>query len=141
MGLVKEFRDFAVKGNAMDMAVGVIIGAAFGKIVSSLVSDVIMPPLGLMTGRVDFKGLFVALDGKTYENIEAAKAASAPLLTYGVFLQSVLDFALVAMAVFVMVKAINSMRREEPKPAPEPPKTPEDVLLLREIRDALAKPR
>lgn len=139
MGFVKEFRDFAVKGNAMDMAVGVIIGAAFGKIVSSLVSDVVMPPLGLLTGRVDFKGLFVALDGKAYENLEAAKAASAPVLTYGVFLQSVLDFALVALAVFVMVKAINSLRREEPKPAP--PKTPEDVLLLREIRDALAKPR
>jgi large conductance mechanosensitive channel len=139
MGMMKEFRDFAVKGNAMDMAVGVIIGAAFGKIITSLVSDIIMPPLGLLVGKVDFKGLFVSLDGKAYVTLEAAKTANAPVLTYGMFLQTVFDFAIVAMAIFMIVKMINSMRREE-KPAPaEPPKTPEDILLLREIRDSLAK--
>lgn len=139
MGIIKEFRDFAVKGNAMDMAVGVIIGGAFGKIVSSLVSDVIMPPLGLLMGKVDFKSLFITLDGKTYATLEAAKAVNAPVLTYGVFIQTVFDFTLIALAVFAMVKMLNSLRREEKPPAPEPPKTPEDVLLLREIRDALAK--
>ena len=139
MGIVKEFKEFAVKGNAMDMAVGIIIGAAFGKIVSSLVSDIIMPPLGLVTGGVDFSQEFVALDGGSYATLADAQAKEAPVLTWGNFVQHTLDFVIVAFAVFLLVKGLNTLKRkqaEEPAAAPQPS---EDVLLLREIRDALKK--
>ena len=131
MSIVKEFKEFAIKGNVIDLAVGVIIGAAFGKIVSSFVSDVVMPPLGLLTSGVDFKDLAVTLsmgpDGKT-----------PVLLKYGVFLQTVLDFFLVAVVIFLVVKLINRLKREEAKAAPvaEPSK---QELLLAEIRDLLQK--
>jgi large conductance mechanosensitive channel len=113
--MFKEFKEFAVKGNAIDLAVGVVIGAAFGKIVNSLVADIIMPIIGLALGKVDFTKLYVALDGKSYASIEEARAASAPLLTYGVFLQNCLDFLIVAFALFLIVRQINRLRPEPPK--------------------------
>ncbi|MBP5506041.1 MAG: large-conductance mechanosensitive channel protein MscL [Bacteroidales bacterium] len=134
--LLKEFKDFAIKGNVMDMAIGVVIGAAFGKIVSSFVADIIMPLIGLLVGGVDFtqwKWVLSAAD-------EAAGKAEVAL-TYGNFIQVIFDFLIVAWCIFLVVKAINKMKKakEEPAPAPEPPATPEDILLLREIRDSLKK--
>ncbi len=129
MGLLKEFKEFAVKGNAVDMAVGIIIGAAFGKIVSSLVADVIMPPIGVLIGGVDFTALAVTLKAAT-------ATAPAVVLSYGKFIQAVVDFTIVAFAIFLLVKGINSMRKPEVKADPEPPK---EQVLLTEIRDLLKK--
>jgi large conductance mechanosensitive channel len=139
MSLMKEFKEFAVKGNAMDMAVGIIVGAAFGKIVSSLVSDVIMPPIGKLMGGVDFTALFVNLGSESYATLAAAKAAGAATLNYGAFLQSVVDFVIVAFAIFMLVKGLNSLRKQEDEAPAAPAAPPEDVLLLREIRDSLQK--
>jgi large conductance mechanosensitive channel len=137
MSLVKEFREFAVKGNAVDLAVGIIIGGAFGKIVSSLVNDVIMPPIGRLLGNVDFTGLFINLSGTAYQSLAEAQKAGAPTLNYGNFIQTVIDFLIVAWAIFLLVKGMNSLRKkEEAKPA-EPPKPTDEVLLLQEIRDSL----
>jgi large conductance mechanosensitive channel len=138
--MLKEFRDFAVRGNVVDMAVGIIIGAAFGKIVESLVRDVIMPPIGLLLGQVDFSNLFVVLkqgaQAGPYISVEVAQKAGAVTFNYGVFLNTVVSFVIVAFAVFLLIRAINRLKaQEEKKPAP----TPEDVVLLREIRDALRK--
>lgn len=132
MGMVSEFKQFAIKGNMVDMAVGIIIGAAFGKIVSSLVNDVIMPPLGLAIGGVDFSELAVVLQ-------EATEEAAAVSINYGAFIQTIIDFLIVALAIFVAVKVINSMKRKEEEKPSEPPKPSEEVLLLREIRDSLNK--
>ena len=115
--LVKEFREFAVKGNVIDMAIGVIIGSAFGKIVSSLLADVLMPPIGLLMGRVDFSSLFVSLNGQPYPSLAAAKTAGAPTLNYGVFLNAVFDFVLVAFVIFLVIKQINRLKRAEPSAA------------------------
>ena len=139
MGLMKEFKEFAVKGNALDMAVGIIIGAAFGKIVSSLVNDVIMPPIGKLLGNVDFSGLFINLSSTAYQTLAEAQKAGAPTLNYGSFIQTVLDFLIVAWAVFMMVKGINALKRKEEKAPEEPSKPSEEVVLLQEIRDALRK--
>jgi large conductance mechanosensitive channel len=139
MGLIHEFREFAVKGNAIDLAVGVIVGGAFGKIVSSLVDDVIMPPVGLLVGRVDFTNLFFNLGRDGYPTLAAAKAAGAPTLNYGNFLQSVVSFLIVGWVVFLLVQGINRLRRQHEAAAP-PPAPAEEVVLLREIRDALRKP-
>lgn len=141
MSLLKEFREFAVKGNAFDLAVGVIIGAAFGKIVDSLVRDLIMPPIGLMLGGINFNNLFFALDGKEYVTIAAAKTAGVATLNYGVFIQSMVDFAIIAFAIFMVIKLMNRLRRQDEamdEAAPEPAPS-EEVLLLREIRDSLKK--
>jgi large conductance mechanosensitive channel len=108
--MIKEFRDFAARGNVIDLAVGVIIGAAFGKVVSSLVADVIMPPIGMALGRVDFSNLFFALNGVTYTSLDEAKKAAAPTLNYGVFLNSCLEFVIVAFAVFLLVKQVNRLK-------------------------------
>jgi large conductance mechanosensitive channel len=118
--VLKEFREFAVKGNVMDMAIGIIIGAAFGRIVASLVNDVLMPPIGLLLGKVDFANLFISLSGTAYSSLAAAKAAGAPTLNYGVFLNTVLEFLIVAFVVFLLVKQVNRLRRE---PAPAAPTT------------------
>lgn len=139
MSLVKEFKEFAVKGNAVDMAVGIIVGAAFGKIVTSIVNDVIMPPIGKLLGGVDFTGLFLNLGSETFATLADAKAAGAATLNYGAFLQTVVDFVIVAFAVFMLVKGINTLRKKEEAAPAEPPAPPEDVVLLREIRDALQK--
>ncbi|MBI2688012.1 MAG: large conductance mechanosensitive channel protein MscL [Acidobacteria bacterium] len=105
-----EFKQFAVSGNVMDLAVGVIIGGAFGKIVNSLANDVIMPPIGLLLGGVDFKGMYSALDGKTYANLEEATKAKAPVIAYGAFIQNVVEFLILAFVIFMMVRAMNRMR-------------------------------
>jgi large conductance mechanosensitive channel len=141
--VLKEFKEFAMRGNVLDMAVGIIIGAAFGAIVNSLVNDVLMPPIGLLLGGVDFTNLFVVLkDGTTpgpYATLGAAKQASAVTLNIGVLVNALISFLLVAFAVFMLVKGINRVRREQPPP-PAPP-TPQEVLLA-EIRDLLkARPR
>jgi len=137
MGMVKEFKDFAVKGNMVDMAVGIIIGGAFGTIVKSLVSDVIMPPIGLALGGVDFTNLFVVLGDGAYETLDAAKEAGAATINYGVFFNNVISFVIVAFAVFMLVKSINNMKREEEAKPAEPPKPSAEVTLLTEIRDGL----
>lgn len=141
MSLLKEFKEFAVKGNAFDLAVGVIIGAAFGKIVDSLVRDLIMPPIGLMLGGINFNNLFFALNGKEYATVAAAKEAGVATLNYGVFIQSMVDFTIIAFAIFMVIKLMNKLRRQDEakaEAAPEPAPS-EEVLLLREIRDSLKK--
>lgn len=139
MSFIQEFKEFAMKGNVVDLAVGVIIGGAFQKIVDSLVKDLLMPVLGKLLGGVDFKHLYINLGDKTFETMEAAEKAGAPLFKYGVFINSIIDFVIVAMAIFVAIKAMNKLKRNEPAPAPEAPIDPEDIKLLREIRDALKK--
>ena len=114
----KEFREFVMRGNVMDMAVGIIIGAAFGKIITSLVTDVLMPPLSLLLGSVDFKNLFFSLDGHSYVTLEDAKKAGAATLNYGTFIQTVVDFLIVAIAIFIMVKQVNRLKRPAPAVAP-----------------------
>jgi large conductance mechanosensitive channel len=138
--MFKEFREFAVKGSVVDMAVGIIIGAAFGKIVDSLVKDLIMPPIGLAMGKVDFHNLFVVLregaQAGPYLTLEAAQKAGAVTLNYGAFINTLMSFIIVAFVVFLLVRAINRMRREQDAKAAAPP---EQVMLLREIRDSLKK--
>lgn len=123
MSFFDEFKKFAMRGNVIDLAVGVIIGGAFGKIVSSLVSNVIMPSLGLVMGKMDFTNLFISLNGKDYPTLKAAQEAGAPVLAYGSFINTVIDFLLLAFIVFVMIKQINRLT-PEPPPAPEPRKCP-----------------
>ena len=123
MSFFDEFKKFAMRGNVVDLAVGVIIGGAFGKIVSSLVSNVVMPPLGMLMGKVDFTNLFISLNGQDYATLEAAKKAGAPVIAYGSFLNTVLDFAILAFVVFVMVRQINKLMPEKP-PAPDQRKCP-----------------
>lgn len=130
MSVLKEFKEFAVKGNVIDMAVGIIIGAAFGKIVSSFVGDVVMPPIGVLLGGVDFSDLAIVLK-------EAVNGAPAVTLSYGKFIQTVVDFTIIAFAIFIAVKAINRMKRAEEAAPAEPPAPAPDVVLLQEIRDLL----
>lgn len=111
--MLNEFKTFAVKGNMVDLAVGVIIGGAFGKIVSSLVSDIVMPVVGLAAGKVDFSNLFISLDGRTFETLKKAKEAGAPTLNYGIFLNTVLDFLIVSFSIFLVVRWMNGLRRQE----------------------------
>ena len=138
MGFLKEFKEFAVKGNVMDMAVGVIIGGAFGKIVTSLVNDVIMPPIGLVVGGVDFSDLKLVIKKAVIEG--GAEIAPAVTWNYGAFIQQVVDFTILAFCVFMMVKIMNKLMRKEeakPAPAPAPPAPSKEELLLTEIRDLL----
>jgi large conductance mechanosensitive channel len=116
--MLKEFKEFAMRGNVLDMAIGVIIGGAFGKIVSSLVSDVLMPPLGLLMGKVDFSSLFLNLSGTSQPSLTAAKAAGAPTINYGVFLQTVFDFIIIAFVIFMIVKQVNRFNKPEAPAAP-----------------------
>lgn len=139
--MLKEFREFAMKGNVLDMAIGVIIGGAFGKIVSSLVGDVLMPPIGLLLGKVDFSSLFLNLSGQDYPSLAAAKAAGAPTLNYGVFLQTVFDFVIIAFVIFLLVKQVNRLK-SAPPPAPAAPLEPSnEEKLLTQIRDLLKERR
>ena len=119
--MFKEFKEFAMRGNVIDLAVGVVIGAAFGKIVDSLVKDLLMPPIGLLLGGIDFSNVFVALGGGTYATLKAAQDAGVPTLNVGLFLNAVIQFLIVAFAIFMVVKGINRLRRTEP--APPPPAT------------------
>jgi large conductance mechanosensitive channel len=139
MSFIQEFKDFAMRGNVVDLAVGVVIGGAFGKIVDSLVKDIIMPMVGALMGGVDFKQLYINLGSTTYDTMELAEKAGAPLIKYGLFINSMVDFVIIAFAIFVAVKAINSLKRKEEAAPAAPAPTPEDVVLLREIRDALKK--
>ena len=127
-----------MRGNVIDMAVGIIIGAAFGRIVSSLVNDVIMPPIGLLMGNLDFSSLYLNLSGGDYDSLTAAEAAGAPVIKYGVFINNILDFVIVAFAIFMVIRAMNKLtKKEEAAPPPAPPEPSAEVKLLTEIRDAL----
>jgi large conductance mechanosensitive channel len=140
MSMMSEFKEFALKGNVMDLAVGVIIGAAFGKIVDSVVGDLIMPVVGKVLGNINFSDMFVALKDipvGTAMTLEAVKKAGVPVFAYGNFITIVINFAILAFIIFMIVKQMNKMKKAEPAPAPAP--TAEDVLLLREIRDSLKK--
>ena len=139
MGFIKEFKEFAMKGNVMDMAVGVIIGGAFGKIISSLVDDVLMPVIGKLTGGVSFVDMFVTLGDGDFKTLAAAKEAGAAVFAYGQFIQNIVDFLIVAFCIFLMLKGINKMNRKKEEPAPEAPKGPTQEELLAEIRDLLKK--
>ncbi len=139
MSFIQEFKAFAMRGNVVDLAVAVVIGGAFGKIVDSLVKDIVMPVVGSLTGGVDFKNLYLTLGGQVFENLEAAEKAGVPLIKYGIFINSVVNFLIIALAIFVVVKAINSLKREEVAAPAAPAPTPEDIVLLREIRDSLKK--
>ncbi len=116
--MLKEFKEFAMRGNVLDMAIGIIIGAAFGKIITSFVSDILMPPIGLLLGKVDFSNLFLNLSGRPYDTLAAAKAASAPTINYGVFLNTVIDFLIVAFAIFLLIRQVNRLTRPAVAPAP-----------------------
>ena len=142
MGMVQEFKEFAIKGNVMDLAVGVIIGAAFGKIVDSVVSDLIMPLVGIVFGRLDFSSLFVVLGqvpAGTAMTLDALKKAGVPVLAYGSFITVAVNFAILAFIIFMMVKQVNRLKKSTPVPVATPAVTPEDILLLREIRDNLKR--
>jgi len=138
MSMMSEFKEFALKGNVMDLAVGVIIGGAFGKIVDSLVGDVIMPVIGSVTGGLDFTNKFIPLAGQTAATLEEARKAGA-VLAWGSFITILINFIILAFVIFLMVKQMNRMKREAPVAPEAPAPTPEDVVLLREIRDALKK--
>jgi len=129
--MLKEFREFALRGSVLDMAIGIIIGAAFGKLVTLFVSEVLMPPVGLIIGKVDFSNLYINLSGREYETLAAAKAAGAATINYGLFLNGVIDFIIVAFVVFLMVRYINRLKR--PEPAPIPPETKECRFCLSAI--------
>jgi large conductance mechanosensitive channel len=117
--MLKEFKEFAMRGNVLDMAVGIIIGAAFGKIITSLVGDVLMPPLGLVLGQVDFSNLFLNISGKSYDSLTAAKAAGAPTINYGLFLNNIIDFLIVAFAIFLLIRMVNRWNKPAPAAAPK----------------------
>lgn len=136
--MLKEFKEFAMRGNVVDMAVGIIIGAAFGKIVTSLVNDVVMPPIGLLLGSVDFSNLFVNLDlDADYATLASAEEAGAPIIKYGMFINTVLDFVIVAFAIFLVIKALNKLKRQQAAQPPPPPVPTAQERLLTEIRDVL----
>ena len=137
--MLKEFKEFAIKGNVIDMAVGVVIGGAFGKIVNSLVADVIMPPIGLLLGKVDFSNLFLNLSGTPAASLAEAKAKGLATLNYGVFLNTAIEFLIIAFAIFVVVKQINRLKREAPPAPAAPPEPTAEEKLLAEIRDLLKK--
>jgi large conductance mechanosensitive channel len=135
--MFKEFREFISKGNVLDLAVGIIIGAAFGKVVSSFTNDVLMPPVGLLLGKVDFSNLFINLSGRPAETLAAARAAGLPTVNYGIFFNTIIDFLIVGFAIFIVVKQANRLRGKAP--APVPPEPTKDQQLLTEIRDLLKK--
>ncbi|MEZ5667267.1 MAG: large conductance mechanosensitive channel protein MscL [Alphaproteobacteria bacterium] len=137
--MLKEFKEFAMRGNVIDMAVGIIIGAAFGAIVTSLVNDIIMPPIGVLLGGVDFSNIFIQLGGEEHmPSVEAAAAAGIPTLNIGIFINTVINFLIIAFSIFIVIKQMNRFmkKKEEEKPA-EPAKPAEDIVLLTEIRDLL----
>ena len=139
MGMRQEFKEFAIKGNVMDLAVGVIIGAAFGKIVDSAVKDLIMPLVGTVIGKIDFSSLYIKLSAApadVSDNLDALQKAGIPVFAYGSFITIVVNFLILAFVVFMLVKQLNRMKKESPA---EPPATPEEIILLREIRDSLKK--
>ncbi|MEM6650424.1 MAG: large conductance mechanosensitive channel protein MscL [Pseudomonadota bacterium] len=139
MGIINEFKEFAIKGNMVDMAVGIIIGGAFGTIVKSLVSDVIMPPIGYLAGGLDFADLFYDPTNGGYASLEAAREAGAPAIAYGLFINNLISFVIVAWAVFILVKGMNSLKKKAEEVPEAPAEPPRQEVLLEEIRDALRK--
>ena len=142
MSFASEFKEFAMKGNVMDLAVGVIIGGAFGKIVDSAVNDLIMPIVGRIVGNVDFSNMYLKLadaPAGTADTLEALRKAGVPVFAYGSFITILINFIILAFVIFLMIKQMNRLKREAPAPAPAPVATPEDILLLRQIRDSLHK--
>jgi len=137
--MFNEFKEFAMRGNVVDMAVGIVIGAAFGKIVTSFVNDILMPPIGLMMGGVDFSDKFINLGDGAYATLAAAQEAGAPTLNYGQFINVVLDFIIVAFAIFMVIRAMNKMKKKEEEKPEEPAKPSDEVVLLTEIRDSLKR--
>ena len=135
--MLKEFKEFAMRGNVVDMAIGIVIGAAFGKIVSSFVADILMPPIGLLLGGVDFSNIFIVLGGGEYPSLEAAKEAGAATWNVGLFINTVIDFLIIAFAIFLLVKGINAMKRKEEAKPEAPPAPSNEEVLLTEIRDLL----
>lgn len=136
--MLKEFKEFAMKGNVVDMAVGIIIGGAFGSIITSLVNDVMMPPVGLLLGGLDFKDMFISLGAKTYATLAEARKDNAAVIAWGAWLNTVINFLIVAACMFAVVKAMNAAKKSEPAPAPAPPPPPSaEEKLLTEIRDIL----
>jgi large conductance mechanosensitive channel len=136
-GFFREFKEFAMRGNVVDLAVGIVIGVAFGAIVNSLVEDIIMPPVGLIMGNVDFADLFINLSGQEYPSLAAAREAGAPVIAYGSFINAVLNFVIVAFAIFLVVKGMNRLRRKQEAAPEEMPVPPRQETLLEEIRDLL----
>ena len=139
--MINEFKEFIARGNVMDMAVGIIMGAAFTAIVTSMVGDLLMPFIGVFTAGIDFADLYVSLDGETYANLAAAEAAGAAIVKYGAFINAVINFLIVAFVVFMLIKGVNNLKRkqEEAPPEDKPAPPPADIALLTEIRDLLAK--
>lgn len=137
--ILGEFKKFALRGNAIDLAVGIIIGAAFNSIVNSLVKDIVTPPIGWMLGRVDFSDLYINLTSIEYESLSAAKAAGAATINYGSFINALISFIITAWVLFILVKVINKLKEKEQKEPNKTENTPEDIALLREIRDSLKK--
>ena len=136
--MFKEFKEFAMKGNVVDMAIGIIIGAAFGKIVTSMVNDVLMPPIGKLLGNLDFTNLFVALNGQHYDSLAAAKTAAAPTLNYGLFINNVINFLIIAFSIFIIVRQLNRFKKQEAKAEAAVAAAPSaEVTLLTQIRDLL----
>ncbi len=135
--MLKEFKAFAMRGNVVDMAVGIIIGASFGRIVSSFVNDVIMPPIGLLMGNLDFSSLYLNLSATDYPSLTAAEEAGAPVIKYGLFVNNVLDFVIVAFAIFMVIRAMNKLKKQEEEAPPPPAEPSAEVKLLTEIRDSL----
>ena len=139
MSMMKEFKDFAIKGNVVDMAVGLVIGVAFKAIVSSFVKDVIMPPIGKALGGADFSKLFINLSDTAYMTLAEATKAGAPVIRYGAFIQTIVDFIIIAFVIFMVVKGINATKKKEEEAPAEPAADPADIALLKEIRDSLKK--
>lgn len=137
--MLNEFKKFIMKGNMIDMAVGIIIGAAFGTVIKSLVADVIMPPVGMLMGGIDFTSLFYALDGKAYASLAEAQTSGAATINYGVFINNCITLIIVGFSVFLLVKMVNNMKKKEEEAPKAPAKPSDEVLLLQEIRDALTK--
>jgi len=137
--MLKEFKEFAMRGNVVDMAVGIVIGAAFGTIVKSLVKDIIMPPIGLILGGVDFSNIFITLKGETFDSLKAAQNAGAVTVNIGTFFNTVISFVIVAFALFMIIKAMNELKRKEEEAPAEPEAPPRQEVLLEEIRDLLKK--
>ncbi len=138
--MLKEFKEFISRGNVIDMAVGIIMGAAFTAIVNSMVGDLIMPLIGVATSGVDFADKYIVLNGETYASLKAAKDAGAPVITYGLFINAVINFIIVSFAIFMLVKGVNKLKRQSETPgAKDAPPPPQDIVLLTEIRDLLKK--
>ncbi len=136
---LNEFKTFLIKGNVMDMAVGFIFGAAFSTVVKSLVDNIVMPPVGMLMGKVDFSALYIALDGVEYASLKLAEEASAPLIKYGAFINDVIGFVILGFVIFMMIKGVNKLQVKEEEKEAESPKKSDEVLLLEQIRDSLQK--